>query len=42
MLFGLGSGLEQPQLHEPNFDFPDVLIPTGISIFSQIIQKLND
>lgn len=41
MLFGLGSGLEQPQLHEPNFDFPDQLIPTGISIFSKIIQKLN-
>jgi amidohydrolase len=41
MLFGLGSGLEQPQLHEPNFDFPDQLIPTGISIFSRIIQKLN-
>jgi metal-dependent amidase/aminoacylase/carboxypeptidase family protein len=41
MLFGLGSGLTQPQLHEPNFDFPDELIPTGISIFSNIIQKLN-
>ena len=41
MLFGLGSGLEQPQLHEPNFDFPDQLIPTGISIFSKIIEKLN-
>lgn len=41
MLFGLGSGLDQPQLHEPNFDFPDQLIPTGVSIFSKIIQKLN-
>jgi metal-dependent amidase/aminoacylase/carboxypeptidase family protein len=41
MLLGLGSGLDQPQLHEPNFDFPDQLIPTGISIFSKIIQHLN-
>jgi amidohydrolase len=41
MLLGLGSGLDQPQLHEPNFDFPDQLISTGISIFSKIIQHLN-
>lgn len=41
MLFGLGSGLAQPQLHEPNFDFPDELIPTGISVFSKIVERLH-
>ncbi|EOZ96067.1 putative hydrolase [Indibacter alkaliphilus LW1] len=41
LLFGLGSGTKQPQLHEPNFDFPDGLIDTGVSMFWEIIQKLH-
>src|SRR5690606_16033452 len=28
LMFGLGAGLDQPQLHEPNFDFPDEIICT--------------
>lgn len=36
-LFGLGSGLNQPALHHPNYDFPDELIPYGIQIFKEII-----
>ena len=28
-LFVLGSGKEQPQLHNPDFDFPDSLTPVG-------------
>lgn len=41
-MFGLGSGENQPALHNPDYDFPDELIPTGIAIFSQIISnKLN-
>ncbi|WP_304517197.1 amidohydrolase [Cecembia rubra] len=41
LLFGLGSGKKQPQLHEPNFDFPDELIPTGVDIFWEIIEQLH-
>jgi amidohydrolase len=41
LLFGLGSGLDHPQLHEPNFDFPDQLIETGVSMFVEIAKKLN-
>lgn len=41
-LFGLGSGVNQPALHHPDYDFPDELIPFGIEIFKEIIhQKLN-
>jgi len=38
-MFGLGSGENQPALHNPNYDFPDSLIPKGIEIFSQIIKS---
>lgn len=38
MLF-LGSGENQPQLHNPDFDFPDKLIETGVKIFHRIIQQ---
>ncbi|WP_291785010.1 amidohydrolase [Cecembia sp.] len=41
LLFGLGSGKKQPQLHEPNFDFPDELIPTGVDMFKEIIQQVH-
>ncbi|MDA3860118.1 MAG: amidohydrolase [Melioribacteraceae bacterium] len=34
--FGLGSGKEQPQLHNPDFDFPDDIIEKGIDLFFAI------
>ncbi|HEX5002010.1 MAG TPA: amidohydrolase [Bacteroidia bacterium] len=41
-MFGLGSGTDTPALHNPDYDFPDTLIETGVGIFSQIIkQELN-
>ncbi|UJP66018.1 amidohydrolase [Mongoliitalea daihaiensis] len=42
LLFGLGSGLQQPQLHEPTFDFPDEIIETGISMFKKIIDLIHE
>lgn len=39
-LFGLGSGKDQPQLHNPDFDFPDEIIPTGTKMFYSIINNL--
>ncbi|WP_200975525.1 amidohydrolase [Echinicola sp. 20G] len=41
MLFGLGAGKSQPQLHEPTYDFPDDIIPTGIKMFETIIQQIH-
>ncbi|MEP0521845.1 MAG: amidohydrolase [Hyphomicrobiales bacterium] len=38
-MFFLGSGENQPQLHNPDFDFPDELIETGVKIFHQIIRR---
>ncbi|RAI84812.1 amidohydrolase [Algoriphagus yeomjeoni] len=40
-LFGLGSGENCPQLHEPTYDFPDELIETGIRIFEGIAREVN-
>ena len=36
--FGLGSGLEQPALHNPEFDFPDDILETGMTMFWEIIR----
>lgn len=38
--FGLGSGKNQPQLHNPDFDFPDDIIETGIKMFYQIYKSI--
>ena len=32
-MFGLGSGRNQPELHNPDFDFPDELLEKGISMW---------
>ncbi len=40
-IFGLGSGIDQPQLHNPDFDFPDDIIDTGIKMFYTIYKKIN-
>ena len=40
-LFGLGSGENCPQLHEPTYDFPDELIETGVKVFEGIARKVN-
>jgi amidohydrolase len=39
-MFTLGSGLDQPQLHNPDFDFPDELIETGTKIFHRVIRNI--
>ncbi|MDD2345275.1 MAG: amidohydrolase [Bacteroidales bacterium] len=38
--FGLGSGNHQPPLHNPDFDFPDEIIETGINTFFTIYKKI--
>lgn len=41
LMFGLGSGIEQPALHAPNFDFPDEIIEPGKSVFYQLYKIHN-
>jgi len=39
-MFGLGSGEEMPALHNPDYDFPDALIETGIRIFHGVVSEV--
>jgi len=39
-LFGLGSGVKHPALHNPDYDFPDEIIEPGIKIFYSIINQI--
>ena len=41
--FGLGSGTDQPALHNPEFDFPDDILEIGMTMFWEIIrtEQLN-
>ncbi|HMQ67818.1 MAG TPA: amidohydrolase [Ignavibacteria bacterium] len=40
-MFGLGAGENIPALHNPDYDFPDELIETGVKIFTNIINQLT-
>ncbi|WP_258105325.1 amidohydrolase [Marinoscillum sp. MHG1-6] len=39
-MFGVGSGENCPALHNPDYDFPDKIIPTGVNMFHSIIKNL--
>ncbi len=39
-LFGLGAGINTPKLHNPDYDFPDDIIETGIKMFYSIINNI--
>ena len=39
MMF-LGSGETHPQLHNPDYDFPDSLIPLGAAIFHRVMRDI--
>ena len=35
-MFGIGSGEKSPALHNPDYDFPDEILPNAIQLFHQI------
>lgn len=37
-MFGLGSGLNKPELHNPDYDFPDEIIETGVRMFEKLVR----
>ncbi len=39
-MFGIGAGLNSPALHNPDYDFPDEIITTGVNLFYSISQKI--
>ena len=36
----LGAGEQHPRLHNPDYDFPDILIAPGIALFNRVIRDL--
>ncbi|MDX1351059.1 MAG: M20/M25/M40 family metallo-hydrolase, partial [Putridiphycobacter sp.] len=38
-MFGVGAGEDSPALHNPDYDFPDDILPTAIQTFMQIIRN---
>ncbi|MBU2466229.1 MAG: amidohydrolase, partial [Bacteroidetes bacterium] len=40
-LFGIGSGLKQPALHNPDFNFPDSLIDPAVDMFEHLCRQNN-
>ncbi|MBD3284983.1 amidohydrolase [candidate division WOR-3 bacterium] len=38
--FGLGAGVDHPQLHNPDYDFPDRIIPKGLEVYINIVKSL--
>lgn len=39
-LFLLGAGRDVPDLHNPDYDFPDALIGLGVTIYSAILGQV--
>jgi metal-dependent amidase/aminoacylase/carboxypeptidase family protein len=39
-MFFLGAGEQYPALHNPDYDFPDDLIPVGSKIFMRTARNL--
>lgn len=39
-LFVLGAGVDTPSLHNPDYDFPDELIPLGVRLFERIARDI--
>lgn len=39
-MFGLGAGKDLPALHNPDYDFPDSIIATGVTVFHSITKNL--
>jgi amidohydrolase len=39
-MFGIGSGVDHPQLHNPDYDFPEEIIHTGINMFYSIMNEI--
>lgn len=41
-MFGIGAGMDTPALHHPDYDFPDDILQTGISVFNHISKQITD
>ncbi len=39
-LVGLGAGVDHPALHHPDYDFPDPLLPAGVTFWGAALDRL--
>ena len=39
-MFGIGSGEKQPELHHPDYDFPDDLVEPAAQLFMQLVRQM--
>lgn len=40
LIFGLGAGENQPEIHSPGFNFPDDIIDNGVDMMEAIVRKI--
>jgi amidohydrolase len=40
-MFTIGAGVDSPQLHHPDYDFPDELTSIASSVFIELIREIN-
>lgn len=38
-MFGVGAGINTPELHHPDYDFPDAIVSTGIGMFVELSEQ---
>ena len=41
VMFGLGAGINTPQLHNPDYDYPDDITKVGVNVLYNMVRKLN-
>ncbi|RTY81615.1 amidohydrolase [Flavobacterium sp. ZB4P23] len=41
-MFGLGAGVNTAALHNPDYDFPDEIIATGVAVFHHISKQITN
>lgn len=39
-MFGIGSGEGHPALHNPDYDFPDEIIPVGVRMYTRLCEAI--
>ncbi|CAM9270072.1 unnamed protein product [Ectocarpus fasciculatus] len=39
--FGIGSGVDRPALHNPDYDYPDEILAVGLQVFVGVLKNLR-
>ena len=39
-MFGIGAGIDHSSLHNPDYDFPDEIIQSGIKMYLSILNEI--